>query len=265
METVLTAFKERIAGAHRPVTRANFAEWEDTDAYLLPQGCRAELLDGKQRFEAAIISAEGTPIPLSQMTRMEEPICLTVRVGKGPSQMLHYCFIDILAGEDDALHPIAHYDWELRYDYAAQYHYARGNKNRHGNLPPVIPAHCRADRLWSVYGFEVLHMTYYDLIKDWASEPTALRQAGIDTTAEGLNQEIYRGRGLGRLMIAVSAVVLEARGYSELEPGTLSTAARRSWDRFVPGITEVPPRIPTRSIAEHPFTEEILSSFRKED
>lgn len=232
-------------------------DWSEFSAGLYPASPLPSLTNPLDRFKSLIISGDGHIIPLAGTTAFKEELSLTVRFGH--SQEREFCLIDIFAGSGTAMHPIGHYDWEIQTDFTTGKEYAYGNKNRHQQLPEVIPAHAKADAEWSSYAFAVKDLTFEKIAEfhEWQE----LIRGGLIESYDELRKQIYQGHGIGKLMIAVSAIVLGGRGFTELELGSLSTPAQKAWRSYYPEVDDVPPRIPTSDISSHPLVDTILLKF----
>jgi hypothetical protein len=84
---------------------------------------------------------------------------------------------------------------------------------------------------------------------------TKLREAGIIDNEEKWSEFIYRGKGLGSLLITTSAIVLEKHGIKNMNLGSLSDNAKRAWLNYNRGDrTNLSPN----EVTSHPKSKEII-------
>jgi len=183
------------------------------------------------KFKKEVTANDGTLISIPGLkSRLGESLYISTRFGEDQvGTGVSFLNVDVFAQRDDQFIPVGIYDWEVVGKRA------NGNKQRHGHLPATNQAHESADRYWSTG--EAFHVRDDDLLK-FATEAgdlnkmTELRQRGVVQDENQWTDSLYQGRGIGGLMIAVSAIVLESKGIEEMNVGTLSRDAQRAWKKF---------------------------------
>ena len=185
-----------------------------------------ELLDRLKQADGELIRLEG------KKTRLGEEVYISARYGEVDSlaNADHLLLVDVFANENGEMKPIGHYDWEISGDQAL------GNKNRHGgHLQAANQAHSNADRTWTTgEAFKVYDksLVSYALDKGGFEYMNRLRKDGIVTDESQWQELVYQRQGLGGLMVAVSAVILESKEIATANLGTLTPSAKSLWKKF---------------------------------
>jgi hypothetical protein len=182
-------------------------------------------------FVEKVVRADGQLLSLSgRKSKLGEPLHISVRFGEDSVNAdTQYLIIDVLASRENEYVPVGIYDWEIKEGRAS------GNKQRHGHLPAINEAQEAADRYWATG--EGFHVRGDDFLK-YASENggfqmmNKLRREGIIKEEDQWTEPIYQRLGIGSLMIAISALVLNELEIEEMNLGTLSPLAEMPWRKF---------------------------------
>lgn len=207
-----------------------------------------------QQFVEKIAKADGQFIPVTGIkSGLGESIFISSRLGTDEvNPSIRYLNIDIFALREDKYLPVGMYDWEIRGDQA------NGNKQRHGLSGTVDQELQIEDTNWMTS--ESFHIRSDNFLK-YATQNggfdgmTKLRKTGIIDNEGKWSESIYRGKGLGSLLITTSAIVLEKHGVKNMDLGSLSDNAKRAWlsynrdDRINLNPSE---------ITKHPKSKEII-------
>lgn len=206
------------------------------------------------QFMEALSRADGSLMPLTRKTVNGGRLFISARIVQNPliepespanpdfyhwkqdwagRQHTGVLLIDTFAEEEkDELKPIGHIDWWLTGSYA------NGGGNMHRALVPGNPHEELATERW---GQET------------------------DYTAFKVEPE-YQQQGIGSLMLATSAVTLQAQGVTEFYSGALLDPAKRTYERF--GLTpddfpvgNLTRGIPIQRLSDSPQVEKTIAIF----
>jgi hypothetical protein len=209
-----------------------------------------------QGFIEKISKADGQLIPLPNIkSRLNEPLFISSRFGSdeiNPED--NYLNIDIFALRENDYIPVGIYDWEIKEGRA------NGNKQRHCFLPTYNSAQETAKNFWGNESFQIKgdDFLHYAMVTGGFDSMDKLRKQGFINNEQKWSQSIYRGLGLGSLLVATSALVLEKKGIRFMELGTLSQAAKKVWSNFDRGDKTT---LLTREVSQHPKTRATLTKF----
>lgn len=213
------------------------------------------------QFLEAISRADGTMVVLPGVpSRTGEALFISARMGPSLSNFLdedEILLVDVFAEDRTTkkLIPVGHYDWVIKGKSAL------GNKQRHDRLDCPHEAQDAARRKWTTgEAFKVDDVKIMDhaLVRGGFPKMSEYRQQGIIADEDQWGEKVYQRLGIGSLMLAVSAYVLQSRGIREVNVGTLSPFAQGVWARF--GRTDEQTFDPTE-LVKHPRTGAIIEKF----
>lgn len=208
-------------------------------------------------FIDAIASADGRLLALPNgKSRLDEPLLISARFGADDViPNIFYLNVDVFTKRGEEYIPVGIYDWEITGGKAV------GNKQRHGHLPVRNPAQKAAERYWNTgEAFHVRDDNFlkYALESGGPNGMSELRDTGVIQSEEQWSEPIYQDLGIGGLMIAVSAIILDKQGITVMDLGTLSKPAKQAWKGFG---REERLRLSPKEVASHEKTKSTLSKF----
>lgn len=207
-----------------------------------------------QQFVERIAKADGQLISVPGIkSGLGESIYISSRLGSDEiNPDISYLNIDIFAQREGEYLPVGMYDWEIRGNQA------NGNKQRHGMFGIADQELQLQDTQWRTN--EAFNIRSDNFLK-YATQSgdfdgmTKLRETGIIDNERKWSEPIYRGKGLGSLLITTSALVLEKQGIQNMNLGSLSDNAKRAWLSYDRGDrTNLSPN----EIVNHPKSKEII-------
>ncbi|OGD84620.1 hypothetical protein A2165_02270 [Candidatus Curtissbacteria bacterium RBG_13_40_7] len=219
------------------------------EGFSIPEEARPEAI----AFKESVAKADGTLITLRKETPDGRTLYITTRNIKNPTkvknpdanpsfygwrdsdepmdQFTNALLIDTYVGDGEKIVPLGHMDWWIHDDYA------NGGGNMHeAGIPKSEHEQLSRQRWKDAIGFKVEY---------------------------GHHQ-----RGLGSLMLATSAVTLQALGVRNFYPGGLLEPAKRTYSRF--GIqdknfphTKNPwdRHLPIERLSQHPQINKTIGEF----
>lgn len=209
-----------------------------------------------QGFVEKISKADGQLIPLLNIkSRLNEPLFISSRFGSDEiNQENKYLNIDIFALRENNYIPVGIYDWEINGDHA------NGNKQRHCFLPTYNSAQEIARSFWGNESFQVRGDDFlrYAMTTGGFQAMDRLREQGFIDNEQKWSQPIFRGLGLGSLLIATSALVLDKKGIKFMELGTLSQTAKKVWNSFDRGERTT---LTPKEVTQHPKSKATIEKF----
>ncbi len=208
------------------------------------------------RFKGKIGKADGALIPLKRKAQDGKDLLITARyfpvpdegksdnIDMGWTEDTYYhetdpnslMIVDVYTKTEEGLTPVGHMDW-----WGKWYGYVNGGGNMHAYVIPQNEHEVKAQEKWTT----------------WHALNTAFR---VD--------EEYQKSGIGSLMLASSAVVLQKQGFRRFYSGALLAPAQSTYRRFQIDLDDFPygkrwddHNLPLERLSKNPQVNKTIGDF----